>query len=262
LDINWSGIYLILFLILLNAFFAASEIAVITSKRVKIKQLDEEGNSSAATLIKLIDDPSLFLSTIQVGITLAGFLASATAAVGLSVILEKWIETIGVPKGISSTLGVFTVTLVIAYLTLIFGELAPKRLAMQWSEKIALKVARPIFFLAKATSPLTKFLTFSTNLVVRFFGGNVQLKEKELSEDLHIPQGYLIFDVPEYPSFDEMKTLVSVNGGRVKLGEISTIVSALKDARFNHADLCIYVPKEYSSKVSGVPFEEYIKIPD
>jgi HD superfamily phosphohydrolase len=85
--------------------------------------------------------------------------------------------------------------------------------------------------------------------------------EKELSEDLHIPQGYLIFDVPEYPSFDEMKTLVSVNGGRVKLGEISTIVSALKDARFNHADLCIYVPKEYSSKVSEFSFEEYIKIP-
>jgi HD superfamily phosphohydrolase len=85
--------------------------------------------------------------------------------------------------------------------------------------------------------------------------------EKELSEDLNIPQGYLIFDVPEYPSFDEMKTLVSVNGGRVKLGEISTIVSALKDARFNHADLCIYVPKEYSSKVSEFSFEEYIKIP-
>ena len=86
--------------------------------------------------------------------------------------------------------------------------------------------------------------------------------EKELSEDLNIPHGYLIFDVPEYPSFDEMKTMVSVNNGRVKLGEISTIVSALKDARFNHADLCIYVPKEYSSKVSGVRFEDYIEIPD
>ncbi len=183
MDINWTGIYLILILISVNAFFAASEIAVITSRRVKIKKLEEKGNLSAAALIKLIDDPSLFLSTIQVGITLAGFLASATAAVGLSVVLAKWIENIGVPRGISSTLGVFTVTLVVSYLTLVFGELAPKRLAMQWSEKIALRVAKPIFFIAKATSPLTKFLTLSTNLVVRLFGGNVQLKEKELSED-------------------------------------------------------------------------------
>ncbi|MBP2045074.1 HD domain-containing protein [Methanobacterium aggregans] len=86
--------------------------------------------------------------------------------------------------------------------------------------------------------------------------------ERELSEDLGIPQGYIIVDVPEYPSFDEMKTQVSTNGARVKLGEISTIVSALKDARFNHADLCIYVPQEYSSKVSEFSFEDYIKIPD
>ncbi|MEN6574087.1 HD domain-containing protein [Methanobacterium aggregans] len=86
--------------------------------------------------------------------------------------------------------------------------------------------------------------------------------ERELSEDLGIPQGYVIVDVPEYPSFDEMKTQVSTNGARVKLGEISTIVSALKDARFNHADLCIYVPQEYSSKVSEFSFEDYIKIPD
>ncbi|MFZ5644680.1 MAG: hemolysin family protein [Bacillota bacterium] len=183
MDINWTGIYLIGGLVLLNAFFAASEIAVITSRRVKIKQLEENGNKSAAALIKLIDDPSLFLATIQVGITLAGLLASATAAVGLSEALAGWFEAIGVPGGISNSVGVFTVTLIVAYITLVFGELAPKRLAMQWSEKIALVVARPIILIARATTPLTKFLTLSTNLVVRLLGGNVQLKEKELSED-------------------------------------------------------------------------------
>lgn len=183
MDINWSGIYLILVLILFNAFFAASEIAVITSRRVKIKQLEEKGNMSAASLIKLIDDPSLFLSTIQVGITLAGFLASATAAVGLSEALADWFEIIGVPRGISDTLAVLAVTLVVSYITLIFGELVPKRLAMQWSEKIALTVAKPITLMSKATIPLTKLLTLSTDLVVRLLGGNVKLKEKELSED-------------------------------------------------------------------------------
>lgn len=107
MDINWSGIYLIMGLILLNAFFAASEIAVITSRRVKIMQLKEKGNTSAAALIKLIDDPSLFLATIQVGITLAGFLASAAAAVGLSESLADWLEMTGIPGGVSNSLGVF-----------------------------------------------------------------------------------------------------------------------------------------------------------
>lgn len=183
MEINWTGVYLILGLVLLNAFFAASEIAVITSRRVIVKQLVEKGNKSAAALIKLIDDPGLFLATIQVGLTLAGFLASATAAVGLSKALAGWFETLGVPGGISDTLSVFTVTLAVSYITLVLGELAPKRLAMQWPERIALRVARPVTFIAWATKPLTKFLNFSTNLVVRLLGGNVQLTAKELTED-------------------------------------------------------------------------------
>lgn len=183
MQVNWAGILLILFLVLLNAFFAASEIAVISSRRVKIQRLKEEGSTSASVLLKLIDDPSLFLATIQVGITLAGFLASATAAVGLSKGLTELLINMGLPSAISNTLGVFLVTLVISYITLIFGELAPKRLAMQWSEKLALKVARPINFIAKVTSPVTRFLTFSTNLIVRILGGNPKQTQKEITED-------------------------------------------------------------------------------
>ncbi len=183
MQVNWAGILLILFLVLLNAFFAASEIAVISSRRVKIQRLKEEGNTAAAVLLKLIDDPSLFLATIQVGITFAGFLASATAAVGLSKGLTQLLISIGLPSALSKTLGVFFVTILISYITLIFGELAPKRLAMQWSEKLALKVARPIDFIAKVTSPITRFLTFSTNLIVRIFGGNPKQPLKEVTED-------------------------------------------------------------------------------
>ncbi|MDD2497824.1 MAG: hemolysin family protein [Desulfitobacteriaceae bacterium] len=183
MSVNWMGILLIFVLVLLNAFFAASEIAVISSRRVRIQQLKEENNKSAAILIRLMDDPSLFLATIQVGITLAGFLASATAAVGMSKILVQEFKSLGIPDAYANTLGIFVVTLIISYITLIFGELAPKRLAMQWSEKIALVVARPINFIAVATTPITRFLTFSTNIVVRLLGGSTKQQEKEVTED-------------------------------------------------------------------------------
>ena len=183
MDINVAGILLIFFLVLVNAFFAASEIAVITSRRVKIEKLREGGNKSAQTLVRLIEDPSLFLATIQVGITLAGFLASATAAVGLSAVVAGSFRGFGLSQGLSNSLGIFVVTVTISYITLIFGELAPKRLAMQWSEKVALIVAGPIDLIAKATTPVTRFLTFSTNIVVRLVGGNPRQLEREITED-------------------------------------------------------------------------------
>jgi len=183
LQIDWTGILLILVLVLLNAFFAASEIAVISTRRVKIERLKEEGSKKAQKLLKLIEDPSLFLATIQVGITLAGFLASATAAVGLSKALVFQFKKFGIPTEFSSTLAVFIVTLIISYITLVFGELAPKRIAMQWSEQIALTVAGPVSLIAKITSPITRLLTFSTNLVVRIFGANPKQQEKEVTEE-------------------------------------------------------------------------------
>ncbi|MDD4335434.1 MAG: hemolysin family protein [Desulfotomaculaceae bacterium] len=183
MEVNWTGIFLILVLVLINAFFAASEIAVITARRLKIEKLKDDGNKSAQVLIGLMDNPGLFLATIQVGITLAGFLASATAAVGLSATIAHIFREIGIPTGISNTLGVLIITIIISYITLVFGELAPKRLAMQWSEKIALTAARPINLIAKVTTPLTRFLTFSTNIVVRLLGGNPQHREKEITEE-------------------------------------------------------------------------------
>ncbi len=183
MPVNWWGVLLIILLVIINAFFASSEIAVLSSRRARIEKLREEGNKSAETVIRLLEDPSLFLSTIQVGITLAGFFASATGAIGLSQALAGVLADNGMPTGLANTLAVLIITVLISYITLVFGELAPKRLAMQWSERIALKVAGPIELLSKFTSPVTKLLTFSTNLVVRLFGGNPLEQEKEISED-------------------------------------------------------------------------------
>jgi len=183
LPVNWWGVLLIILLVIINAFFASSEIAVLSSRRARIEKLREEGNKSAETVIRLLEDPSFFLSTIQVGITLAGFFASATGAIGLSQALAGILSNNGIPTGLANTLSVLIITVLISYITLVFGELAPKRLAMQWSERIALKVAGPIELLSKFTSPVTKLLTFSTNMVVRLFGGNPLEQEKEMSED-------------------------------------------------------------------------------
>lgn len=183
MPVNWWGVLLIILLVIINAFFASSEIAVLSSRRARIEKLREEGNKSAETVIRLLEDPSFFLSTIQVGITLAGFFASATGAIGLSQALAGILSNNGIPTGLANTLSVLIITVLISYITLVFGELVPKRLAMQWSERIALKVAGPIELLSKFTSPVTKLLTLSTNMVVRLFGGNPLEQEKEMSED-------------------------------------------------------------------------------
>ena len=160
MEINWAGLLLIFALILVNAFFAASEIAVLTTRRIKIEQLEDEGNRSAHILLGLINNPSLFLATIQVGITLAGFLASATAAVGLSTAVARQLGEAGIPTGISNTLGVLIVTIIISYITLVFGNWRPSGWPCS-GRKNCLAAAKPIYFIARATKPLTRF-DFST----------------------------------------------------------------------------------------------------
>lgn len=99
------------------------------------------------------------------------------------------------------------------------------------------------------------------NAVFKIDINSIRSFENEISEELDIPAEYVIIDIPDYPSFDEMKTTVSSKGNLVNLSEISTIVSTLRDARFNHADLCIYLPEEYSNCSKGFNFENYIEIP-
>jgi putative hemolysin len=180
----WQEFALIAGLVLINAFFAAGEIAVVSSRPMRIRQLAEQGNRSAQALLRLTSDSSRFLATIQVGITLAGFLASASAAVSLSNDLSIVLQgRAGLAPGLAQTVALFAVTLMLAYITLVLGELVPKRIALQSPERIAMAVARPVELVSKVTGPFTAFLTWSTNVVVRLLGGKVEPKEESISEE-------------------------------------------------------------------------------
>lgn len=179
----WQEAALILGLVLLNAFFAAAEIAVLSSRPIRIRQLAEQGNRSAMALVRLTADRGRFLATIQVGITLAGFLASASAAVGIAADLTVGLTALGVAPAAARSLAVLFITLLVSYVTLVLGELVPKRMALQAPETMALVTARPVLLLSRLAGPFALFLTWSTNLVVRLLGGQVEAREQPLSEE-------------------------------------------------------------------------------
>ncbi|GAA0725566.1 hemolysin family protein [Clostridium malenominatum] len=175
-------ILFILILVLINAFFAASEMAIVSLNRTKLAHMaEEEENDKAKLLLNLLKETSKFLATIQVGITLAGFLASASAATNLSQPLANLLKEANIPW--SNQISLILVTIILSYLTLVFGELLPKRLALQDSEKIALSVIKPILIFSKITMPFVKILTLSTNVLVRAFGVDTDKIEEDVSEE-------------------------------------------------------------------------------
>ena len=173
--------------IALNAFFAATEIAVISLNEKKVRALADDGNKKAAKMLKIIEEPTQFLSTIQIGITLAGFLGSAFAADNfaevLSTAISKAFNLSADNTKIINTVAVVLVTLILSYFTLIFGELVPKRIAMKHKEKLANSVCGIISFLAAVLKPIIWFLTVSTNAVLRIVGIDPHEKEEPVSEE-------------------------------------------------------------------------------
>lgn len=172
---------LILVLVLVNAFFAASEMAIVSLNKNKVISLAEEGSIKAKYLLKLLREPSKFLATIQVGITLAGFLASASAATNISKRLSYVLQKLNLPG--SDEIAVVVITILLSYVTLVFGELFPKRIALQKSEQIAMLAVKPILFISKIASPFVKMLTASTNVLVKIFGLNLDKLEEKVSEE-------------------------------------------------------------------------------
>lgn len=174
-------------LILLNAFFAATEIALISLNEKKIRSLADDGDKKAKKLIKIIDDPTKFLSAIQVGITLAGFLGSAFAADNFAEKLTGFlVSTFNVSEeyiGTIDTVSVIVITLILSYFTLVLGELVPKRIAMKHKEKLANGVCGMISVLTTVLKPIIWFLTVSTNLVLRLFGIDPHAKDDAVSEE-------------------------------------------------------------------------------
>lgn len=174
-------------LIALNAFFAASEIAVISLNEVKLRRQVEEGDKKAQKLLSMMEDSTKFLSTIQVGITLAGFLGSAFAADSFSDLLVNWlVDTCNIAflsRSVLDTVSVILITIVLSFFTLVLGELVPKRVAMRNPEGLARKVCGVIGGLSKAMRPVVWLLSVSTNGVLRLFGINPNEASEDVSEE-------------------------------------------------------------------------------
>ncbi|WP_034869010.1 hemolysin family protein [Clostridium lundense] len=183
---NSNSILLDLFFILLligvNAFFAASEMAIVSLNKTKLSHLaEEDNNDKAKLLLELTKETSKFLATIQVGITISGFLASASAATNISQPLSAWLKALNVPA--SNQISLILVTVILSYVTLVLGELLPKRLALHHSDEVAMFVIKPIIFFSKITLPFVKILTWSTNILIRLFGIDSDSIEEDVSEE-------------------------------------------------------------------------------
>lgn len=184
ISIYWL-LLLQLALILVNAVFACAEIAVISINDNKLARMAAEGNRRAMRLAKLTEQPARFLATIQVGITLAGFLGSAFAADNFSHYVVGWLQALGV-KLSTSTLNAFSliiITLILSYFTLILGELVPKRLAMQKAEKLGMAMSGLIYWVAQIFRPIVWLLTASTNGLLRLLGIDPNADGEEVTEE-------------------------------------------------------------------------------
>ncbi len=182
----FSQLIILVILILLNAYFAASEIAFISLNDAKIEKQAKEGNKKAKQIEKMLKEPSKFLATIQIGITLAGFLSSAfaseTFADMLAPILNSWIPSISI--GIWKSISIIIITIILSFFTLVFGELVPKRLAMKHYEKISFATIGVIRAISIITAPFVKLLTVVTNAISRIFGVGENEEETVTEEEI------------------------------------------------------------------------------
>lgn len=176
-----SNLFFLAFLTLVNAFFSCTEMAVVSVNKNHMGMLAEKGNKKAKLILKLLEEPTNFLSTIQVAITLSGFFASASAATNFSFVVENWLNPFNIPY--TKEISLVLVTVVLSFFTLVFGELVPKRVALQRAESIALFSVKIVYLISKIVLPFIKLLSFSTNLVLKILGVNLENIEEKVSEE-------------------------------------------------------------------------------
>ena len=186
-DPIWGQLILQVVLIAINAFFAASEFALVSLDENKLRAQAEEGDKFAVRMLKMISSPNGFLSAIQIAITLAGFLNSAFAADGFSEPLMNWLRQFGffasMNPSVLNTVCVVIITLILSYFSLVFGELVPKRVAMQKTEAVARAVSGVIFGFATITRPIVWLLSVSTNGVLRLLRIDPNAQTEEITEE-------------------------------------------------------------------------------
>lgn len=173
---------ILLVLILINAFFAMSEIAIVTFNDNKLKRMAEDGNKRATTLLSMVTEPSKFLSTIQIGVTLSGFLASASAAEQFADPFAQMLTPF-MPYAAAESIALIVITLLLSYVSLVLGELVPKRIAMHHPERISLMVAPIIKLVFLISKPFVAVLSASTNLVLKLFRIDAQDKPEQVTEE-------------------------------------------------------------------------------
>lgn len=170
---------IVLVLILVNAFFAASEMALVNVDVNRQKEKAEEGNKKARKILALLEDPSRFLSVIQICITLAGFFNSASAATGISSYLGDFFHSAGIPS--AQGIATIVITLLLSFITIIFGELVPKRLALQNSEGFAYMAVNTLWIASRLLSPLVKLFSMITNGVLKLMGVSIEEVEEQVT---------------------------------------------------------------------------------
>ena len=181
---TWVSALIVLLFILVGGFFAAAEIALVSLRESQVKRIAETKGRRGKLLKELHDHPNRFLASVQVGVTVAGFIGAGFGASSLTPVLSPILDSV-FPESLVSVIAFILITLFISYFSLVFGELVPKRLALQNSESWALLAAYPIDFLARITKPFIWLLSRSTNLIVRLLGGDPSASRQELSgEDL------------------------------------------------------------------------------
>ena len=177
----FTQVLILILLTLVNAFFAGAEMAVVSVNKNRINSLANDGNKKAILIKSLFTDSTKFLATIQVAITCAGFFSSASAATGISQILSTKLKELQIPYG--DTVAFFSVTIILMYFNLVFGELVPKRIALQKSEQFCFFTVRPIYVISQILSPFIRLLSIATNGFMKLIGMNEGEPEENISEE-------------------------------------------------------------------------------
>lgn len=178
-----SEIAIILMLVLANGILAGAELAIISMRKTRVRELVESGNRSARAVSGLREDPDRFLATVQIGITVVSATAGAFGGASMAQPLAGVLQGLGVPAQTAAKLSLALVIVLISYLSLVLGELVPKSLALRYSERYALIIARPLRLLSRLTRPLVWLLTTSSNLVLRFFKDRTSFSEGRITPE-------------------------------------------------------------------------------
>lgn len=230
MDSIWANVALVLGFILLGGVFAASEIALVSLRESQIRGLAERGGTGA-TVARLAGNPNRFLSAVQVGVTLAGFFSASFGAAQIAPVFSAMLEGAGLQPRTAFVVAFIGTTLVIAFLSLVLGELVPKRLAMMAAERTALLVARPLDLLATLLRPVIWLLSASTNGIMRLLGRDPHAVREEISPD------ELRWMVAEHDSLSEKERDMVV--GMLSVGErtVDEVMTPRTEVDFVDADL-------------------------